>query len=242
MAKLSFPADTEQRFRALATLSDEHYRRLVSITSQLDSAQIAGGLDEALNAQWSEAPQAVHDALWAASILHIGPVEAGEGLPEFIDDLTETLFASPTFRIKDLTETAFREKLQPFVDMESFALALRAGNVRYDNERNFVQARTLTDIRPVFAPFESTNEGTAETEGASARPGRLEIKKAVIVHYLKITYTQFGSHADFFVALDDDDVDALIATLDRARRKAESIDAFLSTRQRQYRTEDSNSD
>lgn len=225
MARLNIPDDTAAGFEILATLSDTDYERLVALANTLDSEAIVDGLDAAINTKWPDAPETIHKALSAASSLIIGPVEAGEDPEEFIQDLRDTLFALPSFR--KLSTADFDKRLKPFLGMQRFALALRAVNVRYDNERNFVQARTLTDIRPIFATSQ-----TAEDES-------LEVKKAVVVHYLKITYAESGSRGEFYVALDNDDVVSLMDTLSRAQRKAASIDAFLSPMQhQQHRSED----
>jgi hypothetical protein len=43
---------------------------------------------------------------------------------------------------------------------------------------------------------------------------------AVVIHTLKLSYHEEGDHKDFLVALDDDDIKALRAVLDRAEAKA----------------------
>lgn len=219
MAKLRIPSETVEGFVALSSLDDRDFQKLVEIMAAFDANVIedAGGLDEALGAQWPEASEQVHKAVWALSALHIGPVEAGESVEDFVQDLIETLYASPKTR-PGRQPDEFRARLEPFLGMDGLRLALRIGNVMYDNERNFVQARILTDIRPVFA----TNQSRASEP--------LEIKQAVIVHYLKMTYTRSGAHEDFFVVLDDADVASLIETLERAQKKAESIDTFLTSK------------
>jgi hypothetical protein len=208
VAKVLVPKEIRRGFKALLDLEESDYRRLVDIAQALTAEQVATVLDESLKDAWPNAPAVVRDAFSAVTSLQVGPAETGESLPEFIDDVVDTLFAHPSF--DGLSQATFRDRLQPFLKMPAFSLGVWIGNVKYDNQRNFVQARTLTDIRPVFS-----------TDGS------YDIERAVIVHNLKITYNEFGSREDFFVALDDNDITSLITVLRRAQDKSASIDTFL---------------
>ncbi|HET6386457.1 MAG TPA: hypothetical protein VFJ58_23945 [Armatimonadota bacterium] len=52
---------------------------------------------------------------------------------------------------------------------------------------------------------------------------------AVIVHQLRIGYLEDVERKEFWVTLDTNDLDQLIATLDRARTKAEKLRATIAT-------------
>jgi len=208
VAKLRVPSEIQRAFRQLADLPAPEYEKLLDVTRALDPERVAADLDDAFDRAWPNAPPSVRSSLWAIASLYAGMLETRESVDDFIRDLVRVLLASGVFQ--EAEQEQLRERLAPFLDVRAFSLGVRAGNVMYDNQRNFDDARTLTDIRPVF----STD-------------ANLEIERAVIVHYLKIMYTEAGRRDEFFVTLDDDDVRRLMETLERAQRKSRSIDAFL---------------
>jgi len=87
----------------------------------------------------------------------------------------------------------------------------KANSVLYDNQRNFVESRVLTDLRPVF------------TTAIDSRP-----TLAGIVHNLKVAYLENGSQHEFFVSLDEDDLDNLFDVITRAKKKAQFLRATVS--------------
>ncbi len=91
----------------------------------------------------------------------------------------------------------------------SLTITSKALDVLTDAERLFFTAKILTDVRPVF------DEDGKNVEGA------------VIMHNLRIHYGQDNEHRDFFVALDTSDIKELRSVLDRADKKAESLQALL---------------
>jgi hypothetical protein len=98
----------------------------------------------------------------------------------------------------------------------SLRITSKALDVLTDADRIFYSAKILTDIRPVF-----------DDEGK-------EIEAAVIIHNLRIHFGQDDDHRDFFVALDTNDIKELRAVLDRANKKAESLQKLLSNAKISY--------
>jgi hypothetical protein len=78
-----------------------------------------------------------------------------------------------------------------------------------EHQHIFLSSRILTDIRPVFDD---------DAENVSA---------ALIHHNLKITYQSNDEQKTFFVALDNYDIDALIANLEKAKKKRSLIKKSL---------------
>lgn len=95
-----------------------------------------------------------------------------------------------------------RSRLLKLLGIRNLALSSKAASVYFENHCNLGSARIITDIRPVF------DQGTDK------------IAAALVLHTLKIEYLSDGEQRDFFVALDDVDLDDLIEKLQRAKRKS----------------------
>src|SRR6266496_699761 len=91
----------------------------------------------------------------------------------------------------------------------ALSVTSKAIDVMTEHDRVFCGARILSDIRPVFS----------ETlENAAA---------AVIIHNLEIGYHQDGTHHDFYVALDTEDIQKLKQVIDRAEKKTIALKSIL---------------
>jgi hypothetical protein len=90
----------------------------------------------------------------------------------------------------------------------------KAKELQVQRERNFCDARILTDLRPVFGS-DATSAPTAIT----------------VIHTLKIGYHDSGSpdHREFYVAIDGADIKSLKASLERAEQKEQSLKSMLNS-------------
>lgn len=98
-----------------------------------------------------------------------------------------------------------------FEGRKGLNVTVKAMGVMADQDHVFLEARILTDIRPVF-----------NSKGDS-------VEAAVIVHNLRIHYGQDSDHRDFYVALDTSDIQLLREALDRADMKAKCLQGVLKT-------------
>jgi hypothetical protein len=110
-----------------------------------------------------------------------------------------------------------RQRFRQILEIESLAQFSKASSVLIDNQRDFEDAKVLTDIRLAFKP-----DPTDEPYGA------------VIVHFLKFIYHEGIRHEEFHIALDGDDLKKLILVLQRAQKKAKKIRQKLEIAQIHY--------
>jgi hypothetical protein len=125
----------------------------------------------------------------------------------------------------DVKETAVDEKPQIFpperaailetrinkllsID-KAIAITAKAQDVVTEHPRVFCAARIFSDIRPVFS---------AEADSVSA---------AVVVHTLNITYHQEGDHKEFFVTMDNADIDELKKAIERSEKKYKVLQSLI---------------
>ncbi len=132
--------------------------------------------------------------------------------PEMVEDVCQAMDQSDdeNLRLSGEQRERFRGYLIELLNVESVRVGAKALEVLFENQRSFIGARIVTEVRPIFG---SHPEDTPE--------------RALIVHMLKVTYREQGQDKDFFVALDTTDVGTLSNVLDRADTKAESLKAFL---------------
>ena len=132
--------------------------------------------------------------------------------PRFLDDLIEGIKATGRKELSlDAGEaTRFREILNRLLSVKTIGVAVKAASLQHEAERLFCDVKILSDIRPVF--------GTEASSGPIA---------AVITHTMKIGYHENGDHQEFFVALDDEDLQALREAVDKAQKKESSLHALL---------------
>lgn len=87
----------------------------------------------------------------------------------------------------------------------SLGTTSKAQGILWDNPRNFRDVRVVTEVRPVFP----SNLGQPEA--------------AVVIHQLKIAYTEAGIDKEVHVAMDRNCLVALYNTLERAWQKEKSL-------------------
>ena len=132
-------------------------------------------------------------------------------LAQFVADLCEVMQRSKMLSAADCD--GLKPRLSVLLELESLRIAAKAAAVQREQQRLFVDARVLTDIRPIFAD---------DTEPPLA---------AVLNHSLKLSYFEDGETHDFFVVLDDEDLGKLQKTITRAQSKSKALGPVLARAQ-----------
>jgi len=104
-------------------------------------------------------------------------------------------------------EEAFKHKLNILLSINNLHLLAKAIDLMREYDNIFSNARVVSDIRPIF------DFGVDDTDPALVG----------IVHNLKLTYLNNGQLKEFFLALDDSDLQVLTKSLSRATQKAEKL-------------------
>ena len=97
----------------------------------------------------------------------------------------------------------FKERIVTLLSLDALHLIeAKAKELLQEAQRLLLDARILTDIRPVFG------EDIGENPTAF-----------ILTHTLKLHYHEGGEHREFFVALDEQDIASLKRMSERAQRK-----------------------
>lgn len=90
----------------------------------------------------------------------------------------------------------------------SLELTAKVALIKNDHSHAYMQSKVYTDVRPVFGRSDA------------------ELRGAVIIHTLKLSYQDGEQRKDFFVALDQSDLVALRVAIERAEAKEISMREF----------------
>ncbi|MBU1426291.1 MAG: hypothetical protein KKH12_14010 [Gammaproteobacteria bacterium] len=144
--------------------------------------------------------------------LHVTYSYSNRKLDTFLDDVIKALKENDEFgkQFSKTDWTKFRSILEKLFSIDSLLCLSKAVDIVSEHSRIFTGSRVLTDIRPVFGSNES------------------QISALFVSHNLKLEYFENGEERELFVALDDEDIESLIETLQRSQKKAKAIKAIVT--------------
>lgn len=192
----------------LASLADATFEALLGVCGKEKPTLSRQSLVGAVTREVAPlTPEEVKPLIDAAIGLATGQLSLGLG----VDDFAQRISQSTSL---DLPEQESRrklgERLAHLLRSDSISISAKAIDLIGESSHVFLGVRIVTDIRPVFR------------EDQEATP--VAVFK---LHTLKLSHLQGGRFADFFVTLDPTDLDVLSEAIDRARRKANSVDALV---------------
>jgi len=144
--------------------------------------------------------------------LSLGRFQADAPLVEFVEDVVDEV---P--QVEGQKRDVLRERLSVLLETDCLKVGAKAYELLFEHEHNFLNARILTDVRPLFG----------ESPGVS-------LIGAMVIHTLNINYVQSNKQQSFYIALDERDVKKLIEVLERAKSKAASLRTVLTNAQLPY--------
>ena len=127
----------------------------------------------------------------------------------FLGDLIQCIHSSSFAGLEGIDEkenSDLRSHLGRLLNVSNLRMAAKAHRLQRAGERLYCDAKILSDIRPVF-------DEDVETVPAGA----------VVGHTLRLGYHERGEHKEFFVVLDDVDLEKLRAVIERAESKNKTL-------------------
>jgi hypothetical protein len=213
MARLRIPREGEIGLKKLAALDDDSVRELASTLREIPPLLSPTELYSKVASKVDTIPRRdIDDIVGVLLPLHLIRERRNVSLPEIAEDVCQSMDSGDDseLRLSGEDRERFKNNLIELLNVESVRLGSKALEMLFENQRSFLGARIVTEVRPIFGP-----------DPEDTPPG------ALIVHMLKITYREEGEDKEFFVALDTTDIDALRNVLDRADKKTESLKGFL---------------
>jgi hypothetical protein len=154
--------------------------------------------------------QGLSDTVRALIALSFSRFQAEVPRDAFIEGIVESSLVPPD------KQTLLAERLKALLDIQAFELSARAFAIQHEYEKVLRSVRIVSDIRPVFTPSATDVEGL------------------MIVHNLKISYTDSGHYKEAVFAMDDEDVVMLKRALERAETKTKTMERFISKNDLHY--------
>ncbi len=214
MARLNIPTPIKAGLAYIAELTEEQYKELHSalenIPLRIPQDRIFDDSSFQLSTIPSDKLSLVKDALFP---LYISQQGSSIPLSSIINEIAESLREQNEDESERSEEFIgrFKERLNDLLGIDRAKLIVKSNDILRENARTYGTARILSDIRPVFG------------ENIDQPP-----QSAVIVHMLKISYFKDQEQREFVVALDTKDIQQLIDTLERAKKKTETLNSLAS--------------
>jgi hypothetical protein len=215
MAELRVPERYRGGLIKLLNLPDDSVKKLINAVEGVQPKLFADDLSMELI---SKVKGVSHDDIAAIidaliSLFSVGThqdIRPEELAEQVVEAMVETNIGD--LHLSREKQELFRERLTRLFKIETLVIVAKALNVLMGNENNFCSARILTDIRPVFG----SDPGVAPNA-------------AVIVHMLNLSYHHEGEIKEFYVAMDNVDIQSLREALDRAELKTQSLKTVIKT-------------
>jgi hypothetical protein len=208
----TIPAPYRPGFASIKQLSPDTFEL---IASALEKAPLAGGLKELTAAVVQQVPvlkqQEIKDIIRAVFSLGVFMTDEDTPLSENLSNLSRAMQTSdkPELTLSDHESAAFEKRLERLLTIKTVVISSKVQRLRLEYPVTFHDAMILTDMRPVFDKPEERPVGCA------------------ISHTLEITYHEHGDHKEFFVVLDDDDLETIKKAIQRAEVKSASMKSLL---------------
>jgi len=212
MARIKVPERHFEGIAKILSLADEAFQELLVALAKLPTKLYPKDLlTKAISGVRDIPPDSAGIITDAVVSLCMNRARSDKNTLDYVSEVTQSIEESGSKTLKLSTETKeiLRSRFAKILDVKPLTVSMKATNLFFEYERSFSSARVLTDIRPVF-------DAKADSP----------LDAAIIVHTLSIHYHQNG-HKEFFVAMDDEDVQMLLDVLERAQVKAKSLKQTL---------------
>ncbi len=210
MAELAIPAQFRSGLEKLKSLDEKSLRILSDVLLSEKPALFRDELAEHVASKLANlSPDEVKEIVNTLLGFCWGKESLGYTTVDFVEQLVAQTFAEG-----DPKRDLFQHYLPRLLQTESLIVTSKAFDILTEHQRTIHDLRIITDLRPIFK------------EGFDEEPGSMPAA-AVITHTLKISYHAGREVEEFFVALDDQDIDLLRSLMDRAESKERSLRGIL---------------
>lgn len=194
-------------------LSQEATEELLVALGEADLAAHAEQLSVRVAERVNTIPRAdVDDIIDSLSRLCQVSTSADVALDEFTSDVYGVMSRSREYQLQlsPSEQEAFKDRLRRLLSTKAINVVAKTRLVFIEHEHYLCYARVMTDMRPIFG------------ENVEEQP-----LAATIVHSLKIAFHVSGSVEEFFVAVDAAGLERLGELIERAKKKAKTLEATL---------------
>ena len=218
MATLNIPPRYREAISKIGLFDDAAYEEFRAALENLQPTSADRDVASKIaNATHGISAADVESILESLIGLQIARSLADAGLDQFSADVVSELERAQNKQegLSGQERAKFAARVKTLLSFDSLALAAKSRDLQTDHERVYLNARLISDLRPVF-------RGSPE----EAPVGLL------LHHMLRITYLDrnVGERGSLYVAMDDDDLSNLKRLLERAEVKGATLRKLLDER------------
>jgi len=209
--ELTIPKEQEKAIAKLATTPLERREAFITALARSTPAYLMHSLAEEVSRELHAPTNEIHEVLMTLAGMYTFAVSKGMKPSEFASGIvTAAKRIEPKITPINNDWVSFASFLERVLSLErTLGVTAKAAEVKLEQERVYSDARVMTDLRPIFA------------NDPAAPP-----LSAVLIHNLRIAFVTENDTQEFFVALDERDLDDLIRTLQRAKAKEKTLKSF----------------
>jgi hypothetical protein len=208
--RLAIPREYERGIVVIKTFSDADVDRVVqflkSADARLDRAELTSKLSSLLESLSKEDVAKFAETLTSLYFLR---AHSDVSVEQFVDDLTDAVRESDNKDILTLDSAELAQLKKRFsllLTIRALYTRSKALGLRTDFANIFWDAKVITDIRPIW-----DGDVTQVPDGI------------VITNTLNLEYHHVGGHGEIYIAIDNEDIELLIAVLKRAQDKTVTL-------------------
>ena len=201
---LTVPERHVAGFEAIRDMSTDDFSLVLDLLDAVEPTASRRVLDESLQDE-------IHVAVSDTSAL----LDAITGLATHshlsqssVADIAERVASSPQLQPGEDAED-LASRIERLLTCDAIRVYSKASAIGSSHERIFANAQILTDLRPVFR----------NDETSYPQPEGVLLAHTLSLHFIGSD----GTHDNFFVVLDDDDIETMRKLFDRAMNKADSM-------------------
>jgi len=209
--RMKIPEERLPSFTKILTLEENTYQELLEVLDKSPLTYNPSGLPSKLAPSVTNLSEVEATEILETIIpLYLVRFESELSIPDFAEEICKALEKTEV-DLADGRREQLRDRLIRLLGIKSLDITSKATSLLIEYKNILHSARIFTDIRPVFG--ENPQEPPVG---------------AIIVHTLKIHYLTGKGYDEFFVALDENDIQKTIDVLERAKAKAKSLKSAIN--------------
>jgi hypothetical protein len=201
MANYTIPERHIEGFREFFSADSQTREKIISIFSRSLVGQSVGDLSKQLNSELGIELEKAKSIVRAITSLLSVVAKRNLQPKEFIDEIVDTYYTQ-TKELRQDNESVKKQLAELISISQNYQLTIKARNLAFEREKIIESFRIITDVRPVFDNSEVK-----------------EIRGSIIIHNLKIDYTEDGFTHSAMFALDENDLKEFNRLILRTQQK-----------------------
>jgi len=210
---LEIPKKYERGFVVIKSLSDSDIKQVVEVLGAASPASEFSDILPSLLPRLPEVPEGdVQKFLETLYSLYSYRSHLDAPIDEFVGDLSEAIRESENEEVQTSNPdqlALLENRLKSLLTVPSLSMRSKARALRTDFANIFLDAKIISDIRPVW------DGDVKELPGG-----------AVITQTLKLEYSHAGGTGELYLYLDKEDIELLVSALTRAKQKVATLESL----------------